>query len=78
MEFYLVDNHDNICGRINSDNIDNAKHYFIGRKRIDESGFDSVWRVMESKQYDIQFKSNLQNRQVEWWKDDEDWLDIDR
>ena len=78
MEFYLVDNHDNICGRTNSDNIDNAKHYFMGRKRIDEDGLNSVWRVMEAKQYNIQFKSNLQNRQVEWWKDDEDWLDIDK
>ena len=50
---------------------------------MDNPSFDKLWRVMSYERYEITFKNNLQNRQLdnrkyEWWKDDEDWLDIDK
>ena len=48
------------------------------RKRIDKANFDKLWKVMSEEKYDTTFKSSLHNRQVEWWKDDESYLDIDK
>ena len=78
MKYLLIDKLDNICGTTHTDKIENARHYFMERKRIDEANFDKLWRVMSEKEYDIAFRSSLQNRQIEWWKDDENYLDIDK
>ena len=40
--------------------------------------FDKLWKVMSEKQYDTRFKSTLQNRQIEWWKEEGDYLDIEK
>jgi molybdenum cofactor biosynthesis enzyme MoaA len=60
-----------------------AKTYFLGMKKLDEKEFDKLWKVMSQEQWDLRFKTTLQNRQnekrkYEWWKDDESYLDIDR
>ena len=52
-------------------------------KKLDEKEFDKLWKVMSQEQWDLRFKTTLQNRQnekrkYEWWKDDESYLDIDR
>ena len=62
--------------------VNGAKTYFIGRKRIEEQSFDKLWRVMSESEYNIHFKNNLQNRQMdkmkyEWWKEEETYLDAD-
>tara|TARA_R100000005_G_C4943195_1_gene166837 strand:- start:192 stop:434 length:243 start_codon:yes stop_codon:yes gene_type:complete len=75
MKYLLVDKLDNICGTTHTDKLENAKHYFMGRKRIDEANFDSLWRVMSEKEYDTTFRSSLHNRQIEWWKEDKEITD---
>ena len=30
---------------------------------------------MTEEQYDLQFKASLQNRQIEWWKEDKEIVD---
>ena len=45
--------------------------------------FDSLWKVMTEKEYDLQFKATLQNRQMgnrkyEWWKEEESYLDPEK
>lgn len=86
MKFLLVSKHtDEIVDRVDLESevgVSGAKTYFIGTKRLEESKFDGLWSVMTEAQWDVTFKNNLQNRQLgkrkyEWWKDDEDWLDID-
>ena len=77
MKYLLVDKLDNICGTTHSDKIENAKHYFLERKRIDKANFDKLWKVMSEEKYDTTFKSSLHNRQIEWCKED-DYLDIDK
>ena len=56
-----------------------ATTYFQGVKKMpDQEDFHKLWKVMSEREYDVTFKSSLQNRQVEWWKDDEKYLDIDK
>ena len=55
---------------------DDVRNYFQGVKRMpDIEEFDKLWRVMAEEEYDSIFKSSLQNRQVEWWKEEDSYLD---
>ena len=76
----LVDRGDNILDKIDLDgNLNEAKEFFVQRKNIDQKEFDNLWRVLSEKQYDTQRDlSNRQNKQYEWWKDDQSYLDIDK
>ena len=78
MEFVLVDKYDNINNRAEiSEGVD-AKDYFIKIKQIDEEGFDQLWKVMTIDDYDrIQHQSLRNNggRQIEWWKEEDSYLD---
>ena len=86
MKFYLVDKLDNINTTAVLESgvgLSGAKTYFLGMKKLDEKEFDKLWKVMSQEQWDLRFKTTLQNRQnekrkYEWWKDDESYLDIDR
>ena len=81
MEFVLVDKYDNINNRAEiSEGVD-AKDYFMNIKKIDEEGFDQLWKVMTIDDYDrIQHQSLRNNggRQIEWWKEEGDYLDIEK
>ena len=81
MEFVLVDKYDNINNRVEiSEGVD-AKDYFMKIKKIDKEGFDQLWKVMTIEQYDRIMKQSLKNnssRQIEWWKDEGDYLDIEK
>ena len=63
--------------------VSGATTYFKGTKRLPkDEDFDKLWKVLSEQEYELHFKNNLQNRQLgkrkyEWWKDDEEWLDID-
>ena len=81
MEFVLVDKYDNINNRVELSEYDDPKEYFMQIKQIDEEGFDQVWKVMTIEQYDRIMKQSLKNnnsRQIEWWKDEGDYLDIEK
>ena len=55
---------------------EDVRNYFQGVKRMpDIKEFDKLWRVMAEEEYDSIFKSSLQNRQVEWWKEEDSYLD---
>ena len=76
MKYYLVDKLDNINTQteLGSDvGISGARTYFIGIKKIEESEFDKLWKVMTKEQWDTQFKLGLQDRQndnmkYKWWE----------
>ena len=79
MKYVLVDKGDNVVDNVELDSdLSGAKKFFIKRKQIDEKEFDNMWKVMSEKEYNSQLTASLQNKQYEWWKDDEDWLDIDK
>ena len=74
MKYVLVDNYDNIITKVDlgSDvGLSGAKTYFKGVKKMPkDEDFDKLWKVMTEQEYDTQLKSSLQNRQVEWWKEE--------
>ena len=86
MKYYLVDKYDNIVTSVDlagNVGLSGARTYFVGTKKLNEEEFDKLWKVMTKESYDLQFKTTLQNRQMdqrkyEWWKDDESYLDIDK
>jgi len=80
MKWVLVDKHDNVINKIELHSgygIDAAKMYFVGRKQMEEKEFDKIWEVMSENHYDTLHKASLQNRQIEWWKDEYTNPDID-
>ncbi len=77
-EFVLVDKYDNIRNRAtlsDSVGISGAKTYFMKRKQIDEEGFDQVWKVMTINEWDKIHRQGLHDRQIEWWKEEDGYLD---
>ena len=82
MKYVLVDKYDNIITTVNLGSnvgLSGAKTYFKGVKQMPkDEDFDKLWKVMSEKQYDTRFKSTLQNRQIEWWKEEGDYLDIEK
>ncbi len=78
MKYLLVNKFDEIIDKVDlSDDvgISGAKTYFVKRKQIDESEFDKLWKVQTENDFDLGLRSSLQNRQVEWWKEDKDIVD---
>ena len=82
MKYVLVNRLDEIITKaeLGSDiGISGAITYFQGIKKMpNRDEFNKLWKVMTESDYDIKLKSSLQNRQIEWWKDDEKYLDIDK
>ena len=86
MKYVLVNRFDEIVfsAELGSDiGVNGATTYFQGIKQMpDREAFQKLWKVMTQEQWDIQFKNNLQNRQMgsmkyEWWKEEESYLDVD-
>ena len=81
MKYVLVDKYDNIVTKVDlgsSVGLSGAKTYFKGVKQIPkDKDFDKLWKVMTEQDYDTRLKSSLQNRQVEWGKEEPSGPDKD-
>tara|TARA_B100000427_G_C15468860_1_gene577543 strand:- start:292 stop:543 length:252 start_codon:yes stop_codon:yes gene_type:complete len=78
MKWYLVNRFDEIvdtCEIASGVGVSGAKTYFRKRKQMKVEDFDKLWKVMSKEKWDLRFKATLQNRQVEWWKEDKDIVD---
>ncbi len=83
MKYVLVDKYDNIittADLASNVGLSGAKTYFLGIKNIEKKEFNKLWKVMSEKEYDIQFKASLQNRQMDkmkyrWWEEDKEIID---
>ena len=81
MKFVLVNKYDEIVSRVNLGEVgvNGAKTYFKGMKKMPEDkDFDKLWKVMTEQEYDNKFKDSLQNKQYEWWKGEESYLDVEK
>jgi len=79
MKYVLIDKHYDIIDKIDSITPGGAEHYFMGRKQIEEKEFDKLWKVLSETDYDRQRDlSNRDNKQYEWWKEEQSYLDIDK
>ena len=79
MKYVLVNKFDEIVDKVDlAGNVGKtgATNYFQGVKKMPiREDFLKLWKVMSEKEYDLQFKASLQNRQMgnrkyEWWKDE--------
>lgn len=79
MKYVLVNKFDEIVDKVDlAGNVGKtgATTYFQGIKRMpNREDFLKLWKVMSEKEYDLQFKATLQNRQMdkmkyEWWKEE--------
>ena len=79
MKYVLVNKLDEIVDTVDlAGNVGKtgATTYFQGVKKMpDQRDFHKLWKVMSEREYDVTFKSSLQNRQIEWWKDEDGYLD---
>ena len=82
MKFVLVNKFDEIVDLVDlasSVGKTGATTYFQGMKQMpNRKDFDKLWKVMSELEYQSIFKSTLQNRQIEWWKEESDYLDIEK
>ena len=82
MKYFLVDRYDNIVDTkdLSSDvGVKGATTYFVKRKQISYENFIQLWKVMTEKEYNTQRElATRRNKQYEWWKDDDSYLDIDK
>ena len=82
MKYVLVNKFDEIIDKVDLDgNVGKtgATTYFQGLKRIpDQKEFNKLWKVMSELEYNSKFKLSLQNKQYEWWKEEGDYLDIEK
>ena len=82
MKYVLVNKFDEIISKVELDgNVGKtgATTYFQGMKQMpNREDFDKLWRVMSELEYDSKFKLSLQNKQYEWWKEEGDYLDIEK
>ena len=74
MRYVLVNKFDEIVDKVDlAGNVGKtgATTYFQGVKQMPkQEDFHKLWKVMSELEYDSIFKSTLQNRQVEWWKEE--------
>ena len=79
MKYVLVNKLDEIVTKVElekTSTISEAITYFQGIKKMpDTIEFNKLWKVMTENDYDMKFKSSLQNRQVEWWEEEDSYLD---
>ena len=79
MKYVLVNKLDEIIDTVELDgNLGKTggTTYFQGVKKMpDQEDFHKLWKVMSEREYDVTFKSSLQNRQIEWWKEEDSYLD---
>ena len=86
MKFVLVNKFDEIVDKVDlagDVGKTGATTYFQGVKQMpNREDFLKLWKVMSEKEYDLQFKASLQNRQMdkmkyEWWKEEPSGPDDD-
>lgn len=74
MKYVLVNKFDEIVSTVDlAGNVGKtgATTYFQGVKKMPKrEDFDKLWKVMSELEYDSIFKSTLQNKQYEWWKEE--------
>ena len=84
MKYLLINRFDEIVDKVElAGNVGKtgASTYFKGVKRLpDDADFDKLWKVMSESEYNMYFKNNLQNRQMdkmkyEWWREDKEIID---
>tara|TARA_B100001109_G_C18466474_1_gene291353 strand:- start:98 stop:358 length:261 start_codon:yes stop_codon:yes gene_type:complete len=77
----MIDKSYEIVNSIEADSLNQAEEYFISRKQfVDKDTFDSLYKVLSKQEYDLNqhaFERKPSSEQIQWWKDEETYLDVD-
>ena len=79
--YVLIDSNNEIVDRVDSVTPGGAKYYFMKRKKVSDGGevwFDSLWKIKTKKEYDLNEEAFTRKPSSEWWKEEEDYLDIEK
>ena len=77
--YVLIDSNHDIVDKIDSITPGGAEHYFMKRKQIDDTdAFYKVWKIKTKKEYDLNQHAFERKASSEWWKEEEDYLDIEK
>ena len=80
--YVLIDSNNDIVDKIDSVTAGGAEYYFMKRKQIkDEEAFHKLWKIKTKKEYDLNeeaFERKPSSEGIEWWKEDEGYLDLDK
>jgi|TARA_R100001463_G_scaffold133748_1_gene195395 hypothetical protein len=81
MMYVLINSAGEIVDKIDSITPGGAVHYFMERKKMyDKKKFYEVWKVKTKKEYDLNqeaFGRKPSSEQIQWWKDEETYLDVE-
>ena len=81
MLYVMIDKNYEIVNTIDADSLNHAKEYFISRKQfVDKDTFDSLYKVLSKQEYNLNqeaFRRKPSSQRIEWWKEEEGYLDID-
>ena len=81
MIYVMIDKSYEIVNSIEADSLNQAEEYFISRKQfVDKDTFDSLYKVLSKQEYDLNqqaFERKPSSEQIQWWKDEETYLDVD-
>jgi hypothetical protein len=82
MIYVLINSAGEVVGDIDSITPGGAEHFFMKRKQMhDKKKFYSVWSIKTKKEYDLNeeaFKRKPSSERMEWWKEEEKYLDLDK
>ena len=81
MLYVMIDKNYEIVNTIDADSLNQAEEYFVSRKQfVDRDTFDSLYKVLSKKEYNLNqeaFERKPSSEQIQWWKDEETYLDVD-
>ena len=81
MLYVMIDKKYEIVNTIDADSLNQAEEYFISRKQfVDKDTFDSLYKVLSKQEYNLNqeaFERKPSSEQIQWWKDEETYLDVD-
>ena len=77
--YVLIDSDNDIVDKIDSITRGGAEYYFMKRKQIkDTETFYKLWKIKTKKEYDLNEEAFTRKPSSEWWKEEEDYLDIEK
>ena len=80
MKYVLVDNFDNMVAKVVLDNrieIEGARDYFKGIKKLDDKEFDNLWKVMEENEYNNRLETSIRSshKDARWYEEEKEITD---
>ena len=81
MLYVMIDKSYEIVNTIEAESLNHAVEYFVSRKQfVDRDTFDSLYKVLSKQEYNLNqqaFERKPSSEQIQWWKDEETYLDVD-